>query len=317
MSFFKMEKSIFALFDQEKYQEAFVLADQAEKEYPEMRYKTSFWKACLHSITGNVELAVQELRDALDEGIWWSPDRLEKDEDLKALRNREEFLHIVAESKRRFEESKGRSKPEFMVWEPTDKGNFSRLQSAPFILSIHWRGDNIQRFSRFWDSEEVRNKYWIAFPQSSQLYGFNEYCWDDASLAESEIIHSLQKMKESYSVNTERLILAGASQGGKLALELALKPNDIRAKGFILIVPSIRDVEQYHHSIADATAEGVRGCIITGDQDYYYRQALDLHAACERSGLPCKLVVREGLGHFFADDFTTILPEAVEFILDQ
>ena len=61
----------------------------------------------------------------------------------------------------------------------------------------------------------------------------------------------------------------------------------------------------------------LRGCMITGDQDPFYSKTMELAALFEEYGLPCRIIVKKGLGHFFPDDFPDLLTEAVSFILEQ
>lgn len=55
--------------------------------------------------------------------------------------------------------------------------------------------------------------------------------------------------------------------------------------------------------------------MITGDQDHFYSSVTDLHNLFLKKDFPCRLLVKEGMGHFFPDNFQTILPKAINYVL--
>lgn len=306
----ELQKKVFTLFTQTNYDEALQTIAEIEEKHPEMKDKTSFWKACLYSMTGRPDAAVQTLRTALKEGYWWNPDQLLKDEDLKPLRELDSFKEIVEESRNRFEVTKRTGSPDLLLY-PSDKHQVP----MPLLYVLHWRGDSAERFSWYWAPESLGDRIHVAFPQSSQVYGYQAYCWDDGKLARNEIYEQFSVVVSRVAVDEEQVILAGASQGGKLALELALEGTPIQAKGFIVVVPSIRDVAGYQSLIEKAKGNFIRGWIITGDQDHYYESTVALHRDLERAGIACKLVVVKGLGHFFPENFADLLQEALDDLL--
>nr|WP_143287001.1 hypothetical protein [Caenibacillus caldisaponilyticus] len=110
-------------------------------------------------------------------------------------------------------------------------------------------------------------------------------------------------------------ILAGASQGGVLTVELGFRALFLDTSGFIAAVPAIKDVSSIEKSIKEKRRKDLKGCLITGDKDPYYQKTLELAALFEKEGIPCQCIVKEGMGHFFPEDFPVLLEQAVEFIL--
>lgn len=309
-NFSQWQRQLFTEAGKGNLEEALELAYRIEKEFPEQKQRTSFWKAALYCAKGDAGKGLSVLQKAEKHGIWWHPDRLLQDPDFEAVRELPEFQEIVERCKEKLASLQVHAKPEFSVW-PS-----SQSSEKPLIFSIHWRGDNAYHFSAFWDDERLKDRFTMAFPQSSQPFGPESFCWDDWNLAKQELHESYQKADQSYNFDRDRLIVAGASQGGKLALELALEENEMPAKGFIAIVLAVREVSQYASLIEKAAARGIRGVIMTGDQDHFYSEVEGLCAEFEKHGMAYKLMVTEGLGHFIPDDFPDQLLEAVDFILD-
>ncbi|WP_234447527.1 hypothetical protein [Viridibacillus soli] len=85
-------------------------------------------------------------------------------------------------------------------------------------------------------------------------------------------------------------------------------------KGFIAVIPAIQDVSSIECLLKENRVTNLKGCIITGDKDPFYNKTLELMPILEAYDIQCKLIVKEGLGHFFPSDLTALLKEAVEYI---
>ncbi|WP_441294180.1 TPR end-of-group domain-containing protein [Bacillus sp. FJAT-27225] len=290
-------------FELGKYEEAHTLIEKAQKEFPKRLDKTIFWEACIYSIQGNQENAIAVLKEGIQKGVWWNPLALTRDPDLNNLQNNKEFQVIVNECKDIFDSYKGMSSPKLFTY-GNDKSNSG-------LFSLHWRGSNVKDFAPYWFDNNLLNDYLFGFPQSSQVFGYNAYCWDKQDIAVEEIITSYRDFKEKF--NTKQDIIAGASQGGKLAIELSLNGNILGTKGFIAVIPAIQDLASLEGLLVRSENK-IKGCIITGDKDFFYTKTVELAKLLGENDFQCKLMVKEGLGHFFPSDFTDLLKEAVDFI---
>lgn len=302
-TFFELQNQVFNAFKRNEMDEVHKLIDETEIEFPERMEKYCFWRACISAKNGETEKAISILREALSNGVWWNPNTLTRDPDLSSLQDLPDFQIIMNECQTILENQPYKGKSIFVTY-----GN---VQANTGIVSTHWRGSNVEDFAPFWLE---RNDYLIAFPQSTQPYGFNSYCWDDHEKAIIEVKDSLNKFNEQFEV--DHLIIAGASQGGKLSIELAFSEHS-NVKGFIAVVPSIQDVAAIESLIEHTKKTNIKGCIITGDLDPFYEKTMELQKVFERQGIECKFLVTEGLGHFFPDNFSEQLKEAVEFIIGK
>jgi len=301
--FVELQKEIFHLFEQEKYNKVHSLIEKVQEEFPERLDKTIFWKACVYSKQGNPQKAIAVLEEGLNKGIWWNPLTLIYDEDLRNLQSIEKFKMIVNRCQEILNNLKSTSKPQLFIY-GNDKSNTG-------IFSLHWRGSNVKDFAPYWFDNELLDQFLFGFPQSSQIFGYNAYCWDNKDIAVEEITTLFKRFKEKY--NTKQEIIAGASQGGRLAIELVL--NDIIAsKGFIAVIPSIQNVAAFENLINE-NKKVIKGYIITGDKDSFYNNVVELVKIFEKNNYQCRLIVKEGLGHFFPKDFTDLLKEAIEFVI--
>ena len=308
MHFINLQKKVFSSYFDGKYEEALAAALEVAERFPEKYYRTGFWAACLYCRVGPPDMAMEHLEEALQKGAWWSEDLLH-DEDLQPLWEREDFARLKAVCQNRKEEAASKSRPELLVLEP-EKQVGDRIY--PIILALHNRSGSIEDFSALWGDPVIRNSYILAFPQSSQVYSYKMFCWDDHHLAEKEIRQAYNQLINQYG-RTSPVLISGYSQGGGAAIKLAL--SDVECAGFIAIVPSFRDVQELIAPLGQRGSRGRRGCIITGNRDYGYSRALELAEALEKHELPCKLFVEKGLGHLIPDNFPLLLQQAVDFIL--
>ncbi len=87
------------------------------------------------------------------------------------------------------------------------------------------------------------------------------------------------------------------------------------SRGFIVVVPAIRDVSEFGVYLKAASDRGVRGYMVVGDKDRFFKASCDLHDAMQSHGLPCVLDVHQGMGHRFPPGFGDGLRRALEFVL--
>lgn len=298
-TFFDLQMELFEAFSSGASDQVLSLIEEAEENYPQREEKLSFWKACMYSRIGELEKAVTVLKEARQNGVWWNPFPLQHDQDLKNLLKYEDYKEIMAECEALFNR-KENGTPHFET--------FGNEQSDTGILSIHWRGSNIEDFAPYWTGAD---EFCFGFPQSSQIYSTNMFCWDDPVKAEEEVEKAIRHFLQGHAF--EHFIVSGASQGGKLAMKRALTDTSGKIDGFIAVVPAIREPQEVEEWLKFVDRQK-RGVIITGDQDVYHPNIMSLQKAFEQSEVSCKFIVNEGVGHFFPKDFTKQLRDSVEFI---
>lgn len=232
MRFIHLQKELFSLFEKENMEEALSLIHTIKTAFPERLDKIYFWEACALSVQGKKEEAVAALQTGLGKGIWWNPYILKADPDLKNLQTHEGFKKAVEMCEEIFNKVKKRTAAELVI--------FGNKDSEFGLFSMHARGTNVKDFAPYWLQENGEDTYLFGFPQSSQVFGYNAYCWDDQNTTRKEIEHAY---KEFQGIShTKSNIIAGASQGGQLAIELSLGKTLPGIKGFLSVMPAIKDV---------------------------------------------------------------------------
>ena len=122
------------------------------------------------------------------------------------------------------------------------------------------------------------------------------------------------KLLEQYPIDSQRVVLAGFSQGGGLALWLAMT-GVIQARGLVLVGPFLPNVNVIIPLMEKHDPRGLRVYLVAGQRDRYcFGVAKQLAALLPHYGVICHLGEYSDLEHSFPKDFGKKLPDALDFV---
>ncbi len=310
-AFSELQARVFDLYGKGASREALDIVLRAREVFPERAGRISFWTGCLRSRLGELDEALEALEQAVEEGFW-SPEMFRTDPDLEPLRGREDFRAVLAKCEHLREEAQAKARPELLVRTPPD---YAADRRYPLLLALHGRGGNARDPLPHW-SEALSAGLILALPQSSQVMGSESFSWDDPERARQELGDHYRALQRDHPVDTVRVVLAGYSQGGALALSLALQGDPVPPRAFILVAPSpLPAFGTLEAAIENATARGLQGWIWTGQRDPSLEATKELHRFLVEGGLDCQLHVEPDVGHEFPPDFASKLKSAVTFLV--
>ncbi len=305
--FFQRSEAMMAFYGEGRYLDALNAVEQLAAEFPAEAATTSFWRACLLSRAGKIDEALRAMTVAMDDGLWWSERQLRVDEDLAPLQGLSAFETMVAECRARQAAAQKDAKPEALIRLPEGNG------PHPLLIALHARASSPKRDLRNW--EPILKMGWmLAMPQSSQLGSPNSFVWDEAETTLAEIASLHRKLLAEYPIDAARVVLAGMSQGGALALQLCLR-GLIPARGFLSVVPGRITAEELNELLP--SARGKRGYLVVGGRDPRYESTIQIRALLNRNGIPCELEDHPEMGHAFPKNFERSIAKALEFLLAQ
>ncbi|MGM9987999.1 MAG: alpha/beta hydrolase [Bacillaceae bacterium] len=300
--FAEAQKQIMRFSNEGQLEKALHSITKAEEEFPNKFDKFSYWKACIYAKMGDFNTTLIALETATEKGFWWNPTTLLQTEEFQQLKDEPRFIHLISLCQHRIDEQKDKCE--------TVIASFGNPKADIVILSLHWRSANIQDFSTYWLSPKLEEKYHYVFIQSSQVFGYNAFCWDDFHIAKNDIATALKE----FDLKGKKVIIAGASQGAKLAMELLLL-KQMDAIGFIAVVPAIRSKDELRQLIQQRNVTNKKGFIITGTKDLFYEETVAISAILNENNIPNELLVIKDMGHFFPTNFIELIPKAVNYIL--
>ncbi len=224
------------------------------------------------------------------------------------------FQAIVQRNRTLIAEAEKHTERQLRVNVPEDKG---ADHSLPLIIVLHGWSGNIGGVDRVWWPEGERGPFIVAYLQSSQIVGKNMFGWDDVSRARQDVREAYDELTSAYPVDPTSVVIAGFSQGGGVAIDVAIN-NVVPVAGFVAHCPGGGLTEGVSlDAVQSAASRGLRGTILTGQIDHSRDEQELLVGLFDQASLVHRYVTIPNLGHWYPDDFAERLDAAVAHILSR
>jgi predicted esterase len=268
--------------------------------------------ACAQALNGRPEEALVWLRRAGEAGFAGTRS-IDQDPDLESVRKLAAFEVAVkgirANRASLFDEFKTEAeRSEILTILPPGVGAGPR----PLIVVLHGYGGTPEINAELYREVAGELGAIIAAPGAIRPgprgWGFS---WTFRDEAEWWVLRAIERVSSAHEVDTDRLILAGFSQGANVALAVGLAYPE----RFTGLLPVAGHYER--HLMPSRYQVGPRVYLLTGQQDSalstFRAAAVDLAEA----GLDVRLRVIPGLGHAFPRRSTRELRKALAFLLAE
>ncbi len=297
LTYAQLRLAALSLYEQGHFRESLALIDQHQERFPEQLLNLTYWRICLLARLDEQTAALSTLREALSRGFWWSEKMMLEDPDLASLLPLPDFQKLMLVCRERQEEAQKTARPRRFILVPEQ---LSTTAPLPLLLCLHGRASSTTTSVEYWQ-HATRSGWLVAMLGSSQVIGYETYCWDDPQQAEAEITQQYAEICELMPVDASRVVLAGFSQGGGLAARAAANQH-IPAAGFLAVAPALLDFEVFEKDLADRKT--LRGLIMAGELDVRWAAAAQrIHQSMQTAGLASELYLYPDLGHDFPPDF--------------
>lgn len=308
-SYGEMRAEVVQLYGEERFADAAALLRDALELYPDHMTANCVNLALMYVRLGETGESMKALAYGLDHDIWfgkytfldptWDP--LKEDSGWAVFQARNE-------------EAKARAQllvePRLEVRLPE---GYDPERAYPLFLALHGGGENVDVFMPNWTSPVLAGEFIVAYPQSTQLVAMNGYNWtEDMDLSLREIREAFDEVVRQYSVDTDRVLVGGFSSGGVSALEVVLR-NPLPVRGFVVLCPAIPD-KFSPEAVRAARDRGIRGTLLTTEQDGRVDQQTRMVEIMKAEGLPHEFFIAPNTGHWFPDDFAARLDRAIAHI---
>ncbi len=318
LTFDDLQTHIQALYRQGDYAAALELATEQATNFPEHYHLLAYWQMCMAARTEQAGLALNVLDELLESGFWYGETLLRKSPSLASLQGMPEFEDCVRRS-RDLQEKDARLL--FPLLTVRSSGRCSAGQEpCPLLVGLHANASTAQASVNFWRAA-ARNGWLTAIPQSQQAMWKGAYVWDDREASEAELVKHMQALQTKYAVDPRRVVLAGHSLGGELAVWLAIK-GIIPCEGFIAIGPGgplMDDVENWTVILQENPRPRLRGYVITGQEDHTISQenVRILVEILNEAGIATELEEVPDVGHDFSPEYEDSLLRGLNFIEEE
>jgi pimeloyl-ACP methyl ester carboxylesterase len=257
---------------------------------------------CLLSLENRPEETFSVFQQGLDSGLWWY-EELFADPDLNAVRDLTEFKRLTAISQERYNEARKQIAREYTILEPAPPAS----GLYPLLMTLHGRNGNKDIDLGQW--ELARQCGWLILScQSTQPVFEGAYHWDNPAIGLDDLSYYYERIAQKYSLDSQRMIMAGFSQGSGMSIYTALK-GPIPARGFIGIGTWWADPDEL-----TGERSNVRGYFITGEKDHTLDRAREIQKVLRNNNVEFAEEIHAELGHEFSRDFGASFDKAIEFI---
>ena len=292
------------------YTRALAFAEQASDRFPERAKQVLHWRICLTAVNGKQEQSLQLFKEALTQGYCYPPTALEKEPDLVSLRDVAAFKELLEMNNQRFAEIQANARPELLVVPSAQQAT-----TYPLLIALHGNASTAHDTSKYW-ADLTAQGWLLALPQSSQLIGPGECIWDNREQGCGEVREHFAALTRTYAIDPERVVLGGFSNGGGLAIWMALHQS-MKTRGFIALGPSLTatELEALTALFDIQIPTGLRGYIIVGEEDTWSLEtSRKIVKLLQAHDLSCKLEILPGLDHSYPSHFAECVAQGLAFV---
>lgn len=191
--------------------------------------------------------------------------------------------------------------------------NHDPAKPATLIIALHGSGGTPDEMERLWRNVAARHGAILCVPGGMRPLG-NGYQWMFMDESEWLILHALEYCKKEHSVDPQRVVLAGFSQGGNMSFYLAMRHPEL----FCGIIPVAAHWEPNVEPLPDPPAPAMpRFAMLIGARDEGTASNRQLDALLRKSKVPVRLKIYPGLGHAIPPNYERELDQALQFVLLQ
>ncbi len=313
MNYEKVKEKVGSLLQGKKYEEAIALYEEALQQFPDKFYEISFPLAQLYMSTGkpgkSLDIFEAGLQKKIVYPIWsaapyWQP---------LAGHDSARFKKILAENKRLQAEKTAAAEPGFNIIPPA---GYTAGKKYPLFIVLHGWNETMAQPAKYWQTKRLNQDFLLALAQSSQVVGPHTFGWEDAAAGRKDVMEIYRQITAAYSVDKDRIIIAGFSQGGMMAMDIA-GGQGIPCAGFVVLHPGGGIPEDFNAvTVKKAGERGLKGAIIMSEQNKSGEEIDKIQETLKQAGIDYRFVVT-GTGHWYPADFAQQLDAAIAHIFTE
>jgi len=265
--------------------------------------------ACAYALAGRKTEAMASLERSADLGFS-ALDTVDTDPDLDSLRGEAEFAAVrtAVESNRTealaaFDRRAAAAR--VLTFLPHGR---SPKKPAELIVALHGFGGDADGFAPVYRQVAAERGAILIVPEAITPAGPG-YSWGDVDEAERLVLRAIETVRAENSVDPEKIVLTGFSQGGFLTYILALRHPEL----FAGAIPVAGGFDPRRVPEGAAAGELPRFFILCGGEDRSLQSNRDALKYLRARGAKVRLRVYPGVGHSYPADREHELRQALGF----
>ena len=300
-SFEQLDSLSQVYFRTNKVDSAILAVETAQIRYPENDMKASHILGFLYVRNGNDSKAIENWESGHGKGYFFG---LNTNLYIKHFGDNEDFKKVAQTDQKIGEKINSDSHIEFETVLPND---YTKDRKYPLIFVFHGNGRNMEKAKQVWISEIMKKEFIVVYLQSylhSNSYDFRWALNDEKTTEELKKIY--EEIIKHNSVAKDKILLAGMSAGGMLAIDYAFNET-LPASGLLLNCPVVPELKNNLNE--DFVKANKRMVIISGENDFSLEGQLQLIEKIEAKKGDAKIKIIEGSGHQYPNNFSSLLDE--------
>lgn len=270
--------------------------------------------ACVFALSGDNEGALDWLESAARVGFS-RVGLLATDPDLAAVRGSDRFERAAAAVRRNFHAAQAEVERRFHTAPPLlflPPGH-DPSKPSPVLIALHGFGDRANGTPTQWRRLAAKRGVVLVVPQGVRRAGPG-FSWHSADEADTILGLTFDWLDDRVAVDRERVVLAGFSQGGFMAMALGGRHPEL----FAGVIPVAGGYIQEIDAPQPASGRGgPRFYFVVGSKDDAAPQNRLAAADFTAAGYDVELKVLPGVGHVFPRENRRELRKALEFALGE
>jgi predicted esterase len=302
-----------ALYDAGEYAQAIALLEPSLDEFPEHAFKTVLHTVYCYAGLDQWDRVGDLIESSIGGGHFFDL----RGKLLELVQARENGERLLAENQRLRHAAQAAAKMRYEVHLPK---SYKKEERYPLLLTMHSGGGhigNIETHRYYWKPEPaLRRGFIVVYVQSALVSCSGGFSWDgETNMHRQELSQCYQEVLADYVVDTEKVFVGGFSAGGTVSIDAVV--NDVLpAKGFIALGPDKPETFA-PEGIAASRQRGCRGVILEGEQVVDNSDLQDMLTVFQELKFPYKLMVNQGIGHWYPEDLADKMIKALAFVLDD
>lgn len=283
---------VFGLYAQEEFAQALSVVADARAGLARWDAELALLAACLLGRLGRPAESLAELHGAAARGGWWDPRVLAEDDDLVDLRDDARFQELVDTVGDRWLGANAGFDRSGDVLVP---GHSPRA----LLVALHGAEEDASDAAEAWGPVATRGGMALLAVRSSQRTSPEYRTWPDHDRAIREVTDAWGRLPDR--LRGLRVVVAGFSAGGRVALRLALAPTALPASAVLAVAPAVAPSDLDDVPLGEVRSHGA---VWVGADDDLREQVELLAPRLGAAGLAVTVV--EGLGHTVPADLADL-----------
>lgn len=294
------------------YTDAIKILEKAKLQYLEHNYEIVKNLALLYGKIGNFDESFKLWNEGHNKGYFFG--LFSHFPIYKPYKEFSQFNSICEKDMQLRKDSLVNSKTTYEIKSPK---NFNPQLKYPLLIVLHGGGSSIKKEKGYWNSEILNNNFIVAFAQSYLYYDMKTFGWkinDDR--ARNDLRKCYDEILENFLIDTSKVIIAGISAGAYTAMDISIN-KFFPTTGFFAICPDVTADDFEMEIIRNAKLSGVRGVIISGENDFALSNQKQLLKKFNAVDFHHIFDIVSGTGHEYPNDFENKIDAACNFILNN